>query len=132
MARPGQAPQSLPDQVARGQADVRMGGRGGSKQIKDQSLAARCQEGLADDLSARCTQDTAQPSQQPPPSSQPASAQPGGRRGGVPWHEAHLGRRPPPNTRTRPYKATLGSVRPLVAGEGFEVSEDWRMGQGRS
>lgn len=43
---------------------------------------------------------------------------PGKAGGGVPWHEAHLGRRPPPHTRMWPYKASLGSVRLRGSGGG--------------
>ena len=50
-----------------------------------------------------------------PQASQPV---PGRAGGGVPWHEAHLGRRPPPHTRMWPYKASLGSVRLWGSGGG--------------
>jgi len=50
-----------------------------------------------------------------PQASQPV---PGRAGGGVPWHEAHLGRRPPPHTQMWPYKASLGSVRLRGSGGG--------------
>lgn len=96
-----------------------------SKQMKEKLEAELLAPGVGSlaghDPSVRSTLGTAISATpgQPPPSSEPASPRQGRRGGGwVPWHEAHLGRRPPPHTRMQPYKASLGSVRLRDSGGG--------------
>lgn len=95
--RPGQGSslQSVPGQVTRGRAGA---GMGASEQIKEESESGLLvtEEPCGHDPSVPSAQDTAQLSHGwAAPTLKPAGQCPGGRAGGTPWHESHLGRRPP-------------------------------------
>ena len=119
MTRPGQWPPEPPWPSGQRTGRCMDGGEQADKRAIIVQAAGRWRRGgpAGHDLSVRSTLATARPGHAwAAPTLNPASqslAGQAGRGGGVPWHEAHLGRRPPPHTRTWPYKAGLVSVRPL-------------------